>query len=61
LIARILSDANFALSEEEINGLLSAENFTGRASGQTGEFLSEVRAILEANKEILGVEVRITV
>jgi len=61
LIARILSDASFALSEEEINHLVAAEKFTGRASEQTGEFLSEVKAILEANKEFLGVEVKITV
>jgi adenylosuccinate lyase len=61
LIARILSDGNFGISEEEINGLLSAEKFTGRANEQTAEFLSEVGAVLEANKEILGVEVKITV
>jgi adenylosuccinate lyase len=61
LIARILSDASFGLSEEDINGLLSAEKFTGRANEQTGEFLSEVRATLEANKEILGIEIKITV
>jgi len=61
LIARILSDASFGLSEEDINGLLSAEKFTGRASEQTGEFLSEVRAMLEANKEMLGIEIKITV
>jgi adenylosuccinate lyase len=61
LIARILSDANFKLNEEEINNLMLAENFTGRAGEQTGEFLSEVRAVLEANKEILGVDIKITV
>jgi adenylosuccinate lyase len=61
LIARILSDVNFRLSKEEINGLLAAEQFTGRAGEQTGEFLSEVRATLEANKELLGVEIKITV
>jgi adenylosuccinate lyase len=61
LITRILSDANFGLNEEEINQLLAAEKFTGRASEQTGEFLAEVRATLEANKELLGVEIRITV
>jgi adenylosuccinate lyase len=61
LIARIVSDANFGVSEEEINGLLAAEQFTGRAGEQTGEFLSEVRLMLEANKEILGVDIKITV
>jgi len=61
LIARILSDANFGLSKEEINGLLLAEQFTGRAGEQTGEFLAEVRAMLGANKELLGVEIKISV
>jgi len=61
LIARILSDKSFGLNEKEINGLLAAEQFTGRASEQTGEFLTEVKAALETNKNILGVEIRITV
>jgi adenylosuccinate lyase len=61
LIARIMADASFGISEGEINGLLVAERFTGRACEQTAEFLSGVRAILDANKEILGVEVKITV
>jgi adenylosuccinate lyase len=61
LIARILSDANFGLSEKEINGLLDAGQFIGRAGEQTGEFLSEVRLMLEANKEIMGVDIKITV
>ena len=61
LIARIMSDANFGLSKEEINNLLQAENFTGRASEQTGEFLAEVKPILESNKKLLGVDVKITV
>jgi adenylosuccinate lyase len=61
LIARIAADANFGINEKEINGLLAAEQFTGRASEQTSEFLSEVKTMLEANKEILGVEVKITV
>jgi adenylosuccinate lyase len=61
LIARILSDPSFGISGEEINGLLAAEQFTGRAKEQTDEFLSIVRQILDANKEILGVDIRINV
>jgi adenylosuccinate lyase len=61
LIARILADAAFGITEKEINNLLSAEQFTGRAKEQTEEFLSEVKNVLEANKELLGVDVKITV
>jgi len=61
LINRILSDAAFNITKEEINGLLAAENFTGRAAEQTAEFLSEAKAVLDANKELLGVEVKISV
>jgi adenylosuccinate lyase len=61
LIARILADTVFGVTEKEMNNLLSAEQFTGRAKEQTEEFLSEVKKVLETNKELLGVDVRITV
>ena len=61
LIFRILADAAFGMTEEEMNGLLSAEQFTGRATAQTEEFLAEVQSILKANKEFLGIDVKITV
>jgi adenylosuccinate lyase len=61
LIARILADSSFGMTEKEMNNLLSAEQFTGRAKEQTEEFLSEVKNILDKNKDFLGVDVKITV
>ena len=61
LIARISADEDFAITKQEINDLLRADRFTGRAEEQTGEFLSEVQTILEANKELLGMSVTIKV
>jgi adenylosuccinate lyase len=61
LLSRILADQTFGLSEAELNGLLNAEHFTGRAQEQTEEFLAETAAILEANRELLGLDISITV
>ena len=61
LIARILADSAFGLSAEKINSLLRAEEFTGRAREQAEEFLSGLRLVLDANKELLGVDAEITV
>jgi len=61
LIARILADSSFGMTEKEMNNLLFAEQFTGRAKEQTEEFLFEVKNILDKNKELLGVDVKITV
>jgi len=56
-----LADPAFGLAEEEMAGLLHAERFTGRAKEQTDEFLAQVRPVLEANGELLGLEVKITI
>ena len=62
LTARITADEAFKMiTENEINELLCAEQFTGRAKEQTEEFLNNVKIILEANRELLGVNVQITV
>jgi adenylosuccinate lyase len=61
LIKRLLNDKAFNLSEEEINNLLCAGSFTGRAKEQTEEFLSEVKTVLDKNKDLLGEEIEITV
>lgn len=61
LIARILTDTAFGISEDEMNGLLNAEQFTGRAKEQTEEFLAGVKTVLDANRELLGADVQITV
>ena len=61
LIARILADKTFGLTEEEMNSILRAEQFTGRAREQTEEFLSEVTLVLESCHELLGVDIKISV
>ena len=61
LIERILNDTAFGLTESEAAGILRAEQFTGRAKEQTEEFLQEVKAVLDTNKDFIGVDVRITV
>jgi len=61
LISRIQADAAFGLTGDELEGLLNTEQFTGRAKEQTEEFLSEVRIVLDANKALLGADVKITV
>ena len=61
LLSRIISDTVFKITEEELNELLHAENFTGRAKEQTEEFLIEVKAVLEKNREYLGIDIQIKV
>jgi hypothetical protein len=41
--------------------ILNAENFCGRAKEQTEEFLSEVKPVLDSNRDLLGVKVNIKV
>jgi adenylosuccinate lyase len=55
LMARIMDDPAFALTEAEISEIMQADNFTGRAKEQTGEYLAEVRKLLDENKDFLGV------
>jgi adenylosuccinate lyase len=59
LIKRILDDNAFNLSIEDIEQIMSVEQFTGRATEQTEEFLLTVKDILRENDELLGVEVEI--
>ena len=61
LIARIIEDRAFNITGDEMKDLLRAEGFTGRAEEQTAEFLAQVREVLDANKDQLGVNVNITV
>ncbi|MCL1918266.1 MAG: adenylosuccinate lyase [Peptococcaceae bacterium] len=60
LMARILGDSAFGVSEEEVQPLLRPDQFTGRAKEQTEEFLGEVGSVLEAHKDLLGVDVKIS-
>lgn len=61
LMNRIASDKAFDITEREINSIMSAENFTGRAKEQVDEFLPEIKKYLNANKELLGMEIEIKV
>ena len=61
LLDCIAKDAAFGITREELNKLLDAGQFTGRAEQQTEEFLRDVKKILEANKEFLGADAKISV
>ena len=61
LIDRITQDTSFGVTRDELNKLLAAEQFTGMAEQQTEEFLNDIRKILDANKELLDTDVKITV
>ena len=55
LIERIAADPAFGLSKEDILDILEPEKYTGCASRQVEQFLSElVYPLLEANREELG-------
>ena len=61
LINRIAEDESFDITREELDSLLRAEQFTGRAKEQTEEFLTEVKKILDANIEFSGADAKISV
>lgn len=61
LITRIASDAAFGMTQDELKNFIAAEQFTGRAKEQTEEFLAEVSKVVEKNKDLLGIDVRVVV
>ncbi len=62
LVARIAGDAAFRLTEQELAGLLRAENFTGRAPEQVEEYSKNfILPLLAANREIIGEKVELGV
>ena len=61
LLDCIAKDESFGVSREELNKLLDAKKFTGRAEQQTEEFLIEIRKLLDANKEFLDADAKIFV
>ena len=62
LIDRLANDPAFNMTKEEILATMEPENFIGRAPQQTADFLEEtVKPILEANKDLLGIDVEINV
>lgn len=56
LLERIESDPAFGFKPGELEGLVASWSFTGSAKEQTEAFLKEARQVLEANKELLGIE-----
>jgi adenylosuccinate lyase len=62
LLDRILNDPAFGLTKDELDTIVAPEKFIGRAKEQTEEFINEyAKPIIEANRELLGVEVSIKV
>ena len=61
LISRILADKTFNITQNEMNVLIHAEQFTGRAKEQTEEFLSEIKLLLDNNKDLLRMDICIKV
>ena len=62
LVDRIAADPAFMMTKEEILAVMKPENFVGRAPEQTADFLKEtVQPILDANKDLLGIDVEINV
>ncbi len=61
LISRIMVDPSFDLTDAEMEQLLDARQFTGRAEEQTQEFLAEAETVLDRNRELLGADIRIMV
>jgi len=62
LIERILQDDAFNLSKEQLDGLLDAKHFVGRAPQQVTEFIAEhITPILEAHADLIGISVELKV
>ena len=62
LIEKIEKTPGFGLTKEELAEIIKPEQFTGRSKEQTEEFISEhVNPLLSKYKELLGVDVNISV
>ena len=63
LIERILADQEtFDLTKDDLKDIMKLENYIGRAPQQVSELLDEViKPVLEANEELLGVDVELKV
>ncbi len=62
LLELILNDKRFSLTKEELDRIIDPEKFIGCAPEQTESFLKDyLYPIVEANKDILGVNVKINV
>ena len=62
LLDLILADSRFGITKEELADILHVRNFIGMAPQQTDEFVKcEIAPVLEANRDLLGVDVNIRV
>ncbi len=62
LLTLLKNDERFMLTDADLDRLLDVRKFVGRAPEQTAEFLAEyVSPVLEGNRDLLGVDVVITV
>ena len=61
LLRRIADDPVFGITMSEIEEIIENGRFTGRAKEQTEEYLTEVRQILDNNKEFLEDKVDTTI
>ncbi|AEE95866.1 adenylosuccinate lyase [Mahella australiensis] len=62
LVNMIASDPTFSLSRQEIDAIMDAKNFVGRAPQQVEEFIGEnVQSVLEEYRAILGLKAGIEV
>ena len=62
LLARIMGDEAFGLTEEELKKLCAPETFTGMAEHQTEKFIKEyLDPVIEKNSRLLGLEASVNV
>lgn len=62
LLERLLADERFMLTKDDLDRILNVRSFIGLAPEQTEAFIeNEVKPVLERNRELLGVDVKITV
>jgi adenylosuccinate lyase len=62
LLNRMAEDSAFNMSKDEILSILNPKNFIGRAPGQVVDFIEVyIDPIINANKDILGLDYNLTV
>ena len=62
LLQKLLDDKRFMLTKEDLDRILNVRSFIGLAPEQTASFIeNEVKPVIEANKELLGVDINIAV
>lgn len=62
LLELIAASDDFNLTIDELNGYMNPADYTGRSADQVDNYLEQyVRPVIEANKDLLGVEAQILV